>query len=284
MFGFAANALLSSESLAEKAVQKAQVGPADHRTWLGFIPVQVGPPTAYAKSITHWLHFILLLMTIVLVLRLVVLVDILGGLWMIAAIALGFYAWHSDMNISYICVWGLICAMNCIFDAIGQAIPILLSLTSLSLLSTAVRVSIPVVYFVAAFFALHVYHDYEDAHGHRPLVAADPLGKFFDRYDPNEHLPLSAVEKAETRSFAGIQGLFSGHKDPFISSPQAAPSSYFSSVPGLRQSGEDIQQRATSAYGALSAAEPGFSATGRSAQGQAQEASTGFFSALTGPR
>ena len=102
------------------------------------------------------------------ILRGIVLFDILGCFWMGLICALGWYAWYHDswlgsrtskqrhatalfcdafrptlcskeMNITYISLWGLACALNTLLDTLGFIIPVATGLVKLELLSAVVR-------------------------------------------------------------------------------------------------------------------------------------------------
>jgi len=196
--------------------------------------------------------------------------DIIGGLWMAVVVASGAYAWRHDMNISYICTWGVLCAINFVFDVISQVVPALMGLISFALLAVVVRVSIPVVYFLGTVYAWHLYHDYEEAQGHNPLVAYDPMGKFFDRYDPSAHIPLmKSGGLPGPGGFGGVAAgavadgymskLFSGHKQeyppqeplpPAAAAPPASSGwSLFNKAPDFQEHYSDAQRRGAEQFG-----------------------------------
>lgn len=211
-------------------------------------------------------------------------------------VAAGFYAWRQGMNISYVCTWGILCAINFVFDVISQVVPALLGLLSFSILSVAVRIAIPVVYFLGTVYAWHLYHDYEESLGLQPFTAYDPMGKFFDRYDPSAHIPLM-----KAGGLPGTGGLFPNRRQEPLpqerpTSPPAAPAaaplwSLFSApeaqehVDHLQRGAahyHDAQRRGAEAYGALHAARPGLEQTAKQGQGQVKEAGQGFFGAFAG--
>merc|ERR1719203_434814 len=48
--------------------------------------------------------------------RLALFLDIMGGFIMIILIGFGWYAWKQDMNLQFICYWGMMCLINGAFD------------------------------------------------------------------------------------------------------------------------------------------------------------------------
>lgn len=295
---------MNSDAFAAKSRQVAPppVVP-NHRTWLFCIPVQVGPATPYVRSSTSWFLLIVVLQAITDVLRFIILMDIIGGLWMMVVVAAGIYTYYHNMNISYVCTWGVLCAINFVFDVISQAIPALLGALSFQLLPLVVRIAIPVVYLLGVFFAWHAYHDYEEAQGHQTITAYDPMGKFFDRYDPSAHVPLMksslpgpggpwpyAAEGPSSAPAGGFMERFPGRpqQDDYQGPPSAPAAGYaawfFGQQDTHRLAGEaqyeDTHRRAGEAYGALAVGGDRLAGTAREGHGHAQDASRGFLGAF----
>merc|ERR1719181_441702 len=78
----------------------------------------MGGASEYAKSRSGVMLALLILQTTLCVLRMVMLLDIMGGFIMGIAIGLGWYAWKEDMNITFICYWGMISLFNGAFDLV----------------------------------------------------------------------------------------------------------------------------------------------------------------------
>mmetsp|Transcript_97247 Transcript_97247/g.302471 ORF Transcript_97247/g.302471 Transcript_97247/m.302471 type:complete len:226 (-) Transcript_97247:50-727(-) len=163
--------------------QKTQMA----RTHFFGIPMLHGPGSEYSRSVTHWMHLILILQIITCILRLLVLQDFIGGIWTAGVAVLGWYAYKEDMNIAYVSAWGLVCLLNGVFDSLALALPMFFGVLSFDIFSTVVHICIPSVYFLGALFACHVYH----LHAHEEsssvpdvLPGFDPLGKLFDGTDP----------------------------------------------------------------------------------------------------
>eukprot|EP00933_Yihiella_yeosuensis_P082931 TRINITY_DN96972_c0_g1_i1.p1 TRINITY_DN96972_c0_g1~~TRINITY_DN96972_c0_g1_i1.p1 ORF type:complete len:254 (-),score=49.88 TRINITY_DN96972_c0_g1_i1:60-821(-) len=187
------------QNLLGNAVQdrvKAEV----KRDFFSSLPVQVGPPTQYASTIKHWMHFILILQAVGLILRVIVLLDIFGSFWMFLLCGMGWYAWYQEMNISYVTVWGIGCALNGFFDTLGFIIPTAVGMLKIELLSTCVRVGCPLSELLGALFAWHVYRDYQAARGAEPVSKLDPLGPLFTDVDPESIKPFAAINAAGTKA------------------------------------------------------------------------------------
>lgn len=146
------------------------------REWFFGIPLQVGPPTVYARSVNYWLLRILFLQVIGCIIRVAVMKDVSGGLWMAVAASVGAYAYRQDMNITYVCCWGLLCLLNALFDVV--AVIWTLSLGGDMVASdTLVMIYVPIVYLLGALFARHLYLDYCRQENITPLAKADVFAK-----------------------------------------------------------------------------------------------------------
>eukprot|EP00927_Polykrikos_kofoidii_P056318 TRINITY_DN5046_c0_g1_i1.p1 TRINITY_DN5046_c0_g1~~TRINITY_DN5046_c0_g1_i1.p1 ORF type:complete len:176 (+),score=24.04 TRINITY_DN5046_c0_g1_i1:153-680(+) len=75
-------------------------------------------PSDYAKRRVLHMLAILIIQTIICTLRMVMLLDIMGGFIMAICIGLGWYAWKEDMHITYICYWGLMSLCSGVFDLV----------------------------------------------------------------------------------------------------------------------------------------------------------------------
>lgn len=164
---------------------------------LSYFPMQAGPPTEHCRSTRPWFFLILLMQATLIVLRVLFLQDIIGALWMAIMVVLGAYTVRHEMNITYMTAWGLLCAANCFFDILGFFLPFLLGVMSLQVLSTVVRVLIPISELGGALYAWHIYRDYQHNLGVNidVLPAADPFGRLM-----STHPDLDA-----TKPFAGLR-------------------------------------------------------------------------------
>lgn len=135
------------------------------------MPAQIGPPSQYALTQGPWVAFVLTLQSIVCMLRMLMLLDIMGGFLMAIMIGLGYFAWREDMNITTICYWGVLCAINGLFDAV-KVIDYLVKLRGVPLFSSklpleynlahATLIAIPVVTLMGVPLAWNLYKDYTE--------------------------------------------------------------------------------------------------------------------------
>lgn len=184
----------------EEAVLKHVAGQAmkaDRGTFLFCVPLQVGPATPYARNVQHWMKGIVVLQACTCVLRFVALKDVVGGFWMVLICGLGWYAWQEDMNITYVCCWGLASIVNSFFDMAALAISVLFSILKLDLFDIILRTLPPLSELLGAGFAWHLYLDYfEHGQGQGSAISGflgqlhDPMGKLVNTTDPAEYKSL----------------------------------------------------------------------------------------------
>lgn len=191
---------------AARAFQQAAVEAAvkeatgkDRDSFLFCIPVQVGPATPYAQNVKSWMKTILLMQASVCVCRFVFLQDLVGGFWMLLICGLGWYAYTEDMNITYICCWGLASAVNGLFDIATLAITLLFNLIRLAMFDILLRVLAPMAELLGAGFAWHLYLDhYSHVDSTMSGVLSnmqDPLGKLVNSTDPMDYRSIAQAAK-----------------------------------------------------------------------------------------
>eukprot|EP00929_Paragymnodinium_shiwhaense_P034970 TRINITY_DN18970_c0_g1_i2.p2 TRINITY_DN18970_c0_g1~~TRINITY_DN18970_c0_g1_i2.p2 ORF type:complete len:189 (-),score=44.48 TRINITY_DN18970_c0_g1_i2:324-890(-) len=75
-------------------------------------------PSEYAKQRSPIFCALLTFQTVVCVLRMVMLLDIMGGFIMAICIGLGWYAWRESMHITFICYYGMMGLINGALDLV----------------------------------------------------------------------------------------------------------------------------------------------------------------------
>jgi len=126
------------------------------------MPLQVGPPTDYAKGMKPVLLAILVAQVAVVVFRFFFYLDIMGACIMGLQVLAGAYAWQQDMNITYLSVYGVICAINCIFSLVSAIVPMIISFATLQWMTTISSCILPFADFAGAYLAYTVYKDFEE--------------------------------------------------------------------------------------------------------------------------
>lgn len=69
-------------------------------------------------SLRKWIIMALVLQSIMCILRLVLYLDVIGSFIMLIMVVLGWYALKEEMNITYVCCWGVLSLLNGVFDAV----------------------------------------------------------------------------------------------------------------------------------------------------------------------
>merc|ERR1719217_514053 len=82
------------------------------------VPASIGGPSEYAKSLSGVVLTVLVLQTVACLLRMVMILDIMGGFMMGIGIGLGWYGWKEHMNITWICYWGMMILFQGAFDLV----------------------------------------------------------------------------------------------------------------------------------------------------------------------
>lgn len=169
----------------------------------------MGAATDYARSKSYLMLAILVLQTLMCLCRMVLLLDIMGAFIMGIAIGLGWYAWKEDMNITFICYWGMISLFNGAFDLV-KLIDYLVK-SPLPLFSSkappmynvvsAVQLSIPLSVLIGVPLAWYLYKD-------ATASAGDDEPSFSARASPGRRSESSSLlgRQSQTASFAAFSG------------------------------------------------------------------------------
>jgi hypothetical protein len=201
--------------------QPARGGPQGtppNKEWVYCIPVMPGFPTRHALGMRRWLFGILVLQTGACALRVFFLQDIIGGLWMGLTICIGAHAYYEGpMNITYICVWGVVCLVNGLLDVIGAIIPLILGLLTFDFVTTLVRLLVPLAYVCGAFFAYHLYLDYAAEHdiktGYAIALVPDVFVMLKSKVDHRLH-PGTDEERASLNKYDQTMAVQGGAQVP----------------------------------------------------------------------
>lgn len=224
-------------------------------------PVQVGPPTQYARDKSRILALILLLQGALMITRCVFSFDIIGAVIMGLQIFVGFCAWQQDMNITYLCLFGITCFLNGVFSLIMAIIPILFEFATLQIGAVVSTCLLPIANFAGAYLARLVWQDWDDKQKQRGIYEQksswNPL--------PASGFGLGSIfGSAESAPLAGSGSLFSGkgytlggNTDDFLTKAKAY--------------GDQGMSQGQSAWGSGTAAMSGYAS-------QAQAGAQGFFS------
>jgi len=137
-------------------------------------PMQVGPPTDYARSKSRILVAILLLQIALMITRCVFSFDIIGAIIMCIQIFTGYYAWQQDMNITYLCIFGMLCFVNGIYCLVMAIIPIGISTVTLQVGTVVTLFLLPLAHFAGAYLVHLIFKDWQDKQKQRGIYAPAP--------------------------------------------------------------------------------------------------------------
>eukprot|EP00929_Paragymnodinium_shiwhaense_P091439 TRINITY_DN513_c0_g2_i1.p1 TRINITY_DN513_c0_g2~~TRINITY_DN513_c0_g2_i1.p1 ORF type:complete len:203 (+),score=25.03 TRINITY_DN513_c0_g2_i1:134-742(+) len=143
------------------------------------LPIQIGPPTQYALSRRPHLLYILIAQSLICALRIAVTLDILGGFIMAMTIGIGCYGWKDDMNITFIIYWGMLSAINGVFDiirlvelAVNSPVPLLSKELPMALrCANFIVILVPIVELIGVPMSCYLYQDYMDN-----AIVIEPVG------------------------------------------------------------------------------------------------------------
>eukprot|EP00746_Dinoflagellata_sp_MGD_P004819 gnl/MRDRNA2_/MRDRNA2_109311_c0_seq1.p1 gnl/MRDRNA2_/MRDRNA2_109311_c0~~gnl/MRDRNA2_/MRDRNA2_109311_c0_seq1.p1 ORF type:complete len:180 (+),score=26.38 gnl/MRDRNA2_/MRDRNA2_109311_c0_seq1:90-629(+) len=131
------------------------------------MPTQHGPPTEYAMKCRTGLMVLLTLQSVVVAVRIYPLLDIMGGFMVAIVIGLGWYAAYNDMNIQFLCYYGLMSLINGVFDlvkfidvAVKATVLFSSSMPIIHNLAIGVLLFGPLLELVAAVLVWVIYKDY----------------------------------------------------------------------------------------------------------------------------
>jgi len=138
-----------------------------------FFPVQVGGPTPYAKSrraLFIGVSFYQLLMAIM---ALVEFMNFLSGMLMFTGCLVALWAFKEDMNITYVCWWGVMSFIGFVAGMVGALIGFAVKISTI-----VIKFNIPLSCFFGMVVAWWLYQDYENEHPESTDMMASWLRTF----------------------------------------------------------------------------------------------------------
>lgn len=128
-------------------------------------PMQVGPPTPYARSRSNHLLLLLLFQVLMTVAAIGEYLMWATGIIMVLGILLGLYAYKEHMNITYITWWGFFCFAAAITAVITGLFSIAIRISTITM-----KFLIPVSCLLGSLLAWFLYEDYEMQHPTTDLI------------------------------------------------------------------------------------------------------------------
>eukprot|EP00933_Yihiella_yeosuensis_P016546 TRINITY_DN1408_c0_g1_i1.p1 TRINITY_DN1408_c0_g1~~TRINITY_DN1408_c0_g1_i1.p1 ORF type:complete len:195 (-),score=24.20 TRINITY_DN1408_c0_g1_i1:81-665(-) len=179
------------------------------------IPQTGGPPSSFALSRRPWIWFILALQILVCFGRIFFLLDIMGGFVMGIMIAVGVFGMRQDMNITFLCYWGMMCLINGSFDlvkiidyAVKTDAPFFIAGKTAYNIQHGLAVAIPIVTLIGAPLAYGLYSDAfgessgDDAYGGR----SDYRGNYGGDRGSHQERASMLGSRTSTATFAAFEG------------------------------------------------------------------------------
>mmetsp|Transcript_54190 Transcript_54190/g.86150 ORF Transcript_54190/g.86150 Transcript_54190/m.86150 type:complete len:189 (-) Transcript_54190:204-770(-) len=167
-------------------------------------------PSDYAKRMSKVMLFLLSLQTVTCVCRMVMLLDIMGGFIQAIGIGLGWYAWKENMDLRFICYWGMLSLFNGAFDLVKlidalvkSPSPLFSSQASAAYnIAGVVQLAVPLSGLAGAILAWQLYKDatstsYEEDSGGSSYMARAPPGR------SSETTSLRTSRQPQVSVFAG---------------------------------------------------------------------------------
>mmetsp|Transcript_65184 Transcript_65184/g.146432 ORF Transcript_65184/g.146432 Transcript_65184/m.146432 type:complete len:182 (-) Transcript_65184:34-579(-) len=162
-------------------------------------PVQTGPASEFAKQSARHLLSVLVIQVFVCILRLFFLWDLVGGFIMALTIKLGYWCWREHMNVTCISAWGIINAIEVVYDGLSAILGFFFRLVQFQVLEAVLVVIIPFTELLAVVLAWQIFRDFEARGGiMAPLFGIAQYG---------EHQPLMDGSGGKERMTRDVNGV-----------------------------------------------------------------------------
>lgn len=172
-----------------------------------FFPIQVGGPTPYARSrrlIFVGVNVYILLMAIM---AFVEFMNFLSGIIMSLAVLAALLAFKEDMNVTYVCWWGVFCTAGAIAGLVGALIGFAVKISTI-----VIKFNIPLSCAFGMILAWFLYADYEAEHPESNDMVASWL-RAFGLLKPKPIVNPLAGSMANLESKLPMFGGFGAFKD-----------------------------------------------------------------------
>lgn len=138
-----------------------------------FFPIQVGPCTPYARSRRLAFGCILLYQLLMGLMAMIEFKNFLSGIIMCFGVLAGLFAFKEDMNVTYICWWGVLCFAGFIAGVVAAFIGFAVMISTIVL-----KFNVPMSCFFGMVLAWWIYADYEGEHPESNDMVASWLRAF----------------------------------------------------------------------------------------------------------
>jgi len=138
-----------------------------------FFPTQVGGPTPYARSRRLLFIGIVVYQLLMGIMALVEFMNFLSGILMIMGTMTAVLALKEDMNITYVCWWGVMSTVGFVAGVVGALIGFAVKISTI-----IIKFNIPLSCFFGMMMAWWLYTDYEAEHPESNDMVASWLRAF----------------------------------------------------------------------------------------------------------
>jgi len=129
-----------------------------------FFPIQVGGPTTYAHSRRYVFIAISVYQLLMALMALIEFQNYLSGILMIIGCLIAWWAVKEDMNITYICWWGVLSLAGFIAGVVFACIGFASTAIAVKISTMLIQFNIPLACFCGVVLAWWLYKDYEVQH------------------------------------------------------------------------------------------------------------------------
>mmetsp|Transcript_42881 Transcript_42881/g.96826 ORF Transcript_42881/g.96826 Transcript_42881/m.96826 type:complete len:165 (+) Transcript_42881:66-560(+) len=162
-----------------------------------YLPAQLSSASAFAKQQGRTMWFIICMQLVLTVLRLKELWDIWGGFVEGLTIGLGWYALREDLDISLVCIWGLVNLYLVAWDIVIGLTQLVFFAVQFRFTQCLIIVLLPLFEYLAASIAWSLFKDHE-------LRGGLLLPLFKGQGDPGEDTPLMAGSSGKDQRGAAV--------------------------------------------------------------------------------
>lgn len=124
-----------------------------------FFPIQVGGPTPYVRSRKLIFIGICIFQLLMAIMAIIEFANILSGIIMILGCCAALFAFKEDMNVTYICWWGVFCFAGFVAGMVGAFMGFAVKISTI-----VIKFNIPLSCFFGMILAWFIYQDYEQEH------------------------------------------------------------------------------------------------------------------------
>lgn len=124
-----------------------------------FFPVQVGPPTETTKSRKYVFMGVAVYQLLMGIMAIIEFFNMISGLVMIVGCMIAWFAWKENMNITYLCWWGMFSTIGFVVGLVSAFIGFAIKISTI-----VIKFNIPLSCLFGMLVWWKLYTDYEQTH------------------------------------------------------------------------------------------------------------------------